>query len=109
MHDHNASGNEYFKCDFCRSSWSEDRPMVEGHRGSLICAPCLSVAYREVVLHAGGEPPTPGVGCALCLQTNDTRYWASPLDRSVVACAECVERSARTMEKDPETGWSRPR
>ncbi len=108
MHDHDAEGNAYFKCDFCRSPWSEDRPMVEGHRGSLICGSCLRVAYREVVVDGGGVEAVSGVACVLCLQTNDVRHWPSPLDASIVACEGCITRAARTLEKDPDFGWVRP-
>ncbi len=108
MHDHDAQGNAFFKCDFCRSSWSEDRPMVEGHRGSLICGACLRVAYREVVLGDGGVGPAAGVACVLCLQTNDVRYWVSPLDGGIVACEGCIRRAARTLEEDPDFTWRRP-
>ncbi len=108
MHDNDAEGNEFFKCDFCRSAWSEDRQMVEGHKGSLICGPCLSVAFAEVVINGGGTGPRDGVGCALCLQTNQIEHWLSPLDDSIVACRECIERGARTMEKDPDTDWTPP-
>jgi len=107
MHDADAQGNEFFKCDFCRSAWAEDRPMVEGHRGSLFCARCLAVAYREVVLAGRGEGPVAGRACALCLQTNETDHWLSPLDESVAACRECIERCARIMEKDPDAPFTR--
>lgn len=82
--------------------------MVEGHRGSLICGKCLSVAYREVVLAGGGVGPESGVVCALCLQTNPTRYWQSPLDERIVGCMECLKRSAKMLAKDPESGWKLP-
>lgn len=108
MHDNDAEGNAFFKCDFCTSPWDEDRPMVEGHRGSLICGRCLSLAYREVVLANAGVGPASGVGCALCLQTNEVLHWQSPLDESVVACRECITRSARMLDKDTDYAWSLP-
>ncbi|MBX3365048.1 MAG: hypothetical protein KF866_09810 [Phycisphaeraceae bacterium] len=83
--------------------------MVEGHRGSLICGKCLAVAYREVVLAEGGVGPESAVACTLCLQTNPTRHWPAPLDDRVVACLECLQRSARLLAKDPESGWALPR
>ena len=108
MHDNDAEGNEFFKCDFCHSPWSEERPMVEGHKGSLICGACLRVAYTEVVLGGGGVGPRDGVGCTLCLQTNDTLHWQSPIDDCAVVCRSCIESSARTFEKDPGTRWQTP-
>jgi len=109
MHDEHAEGNAYFKCDFCQSPWSEDRPMVEGHRGSLICGSCLSLAWREVVLGQGGPTPASGDECRMCLQTNDAPHWPSPLDPGALICMECIERAARTLEKDPDTPWNAPR
>lgn len=97
-----------FICDFCHSSWSEDRPMIEGHRGSLICGPCLSMACREVLVASGGAEARNGVGCALCLQTNPVKHWVSPIDDGVVACRECIERSARLLSRDKDSGWRQP-
>ncbi|MCB9845477.1 MAG: hypothetical protein H6811_05790 [Phycisphaeraceae bacterium] len=108
MHDPSAEGNDYFRCDFCGSGWSEQRPMVEGHRGSLICAPCLRLAYASVMLRGEGIGPRAGIGCVLCLRTVDGPHWVGPHDESVVACRECIERSARVLEKDAESGWTRP-
>ena len=52
-----------FLCDYCGNTWSDDRPMVEGHRGSLVCARCLSLAYGLLWLSApkwdGKSPPPP--------------------------------------------------
>ena len=44
---------EDFLCDFCGEHWSEERPMVEGHHGSLACGPCLTAAFRATWLAAG--------------------------------------------------------
>lgn len=93
-------------CDFCGSSWTDDRPMVEGHRGSCICGRCLSVAYAEVVVAGVGDRPEPlpsGMTvsdlipgapdlrdpahagpavepCCLCLESGrDEPHWRSPL------------------------------
>lgn len=108
MHDNDADGNAFFKCDFCQVPWDQERPMVEGHRGSLICGNCLSLAYREVVAGESGVGPEAGVGCALCLQTNDVTHWQSPVDESVVVCHECIARSAKLLDKDADFAWSIP-
>lgn len=106
--DMENAGPEDFLCDYCHHHWSDDRPMVEGHRGSLICGKCLTVAYREVVLGGGGVGPSSGAACALCLQTNPTRHWVSPLDENVLACVSCIEKSARMLAKDPDSDWTPP-
>lgn len=109
MHDPNAEGNAYFKCDYCRSPWSEDRPMVEGHKGSLICAPCLTVGYAQVVVHQNGVPPGDHGACTLCLMHKDAEpHWSSPIDESVLACHECLVRAAVTLDKDPDFDWAIP-
>lgn len=106
MHDPNAQGNDFFKCDFCHKPWAEERPMVEGHKGSLICGQCLSAAYVEVV-HAGlGEEHRKSL-CTMCLEARDERKWASPLT-DTVACMRCVKQSAGVLERDEDHAWKRP-
>jgi hypothetical protein len=107
MHNTAAEGNDYFVCDFCRRPWRDDRPMVEGHRGALICAPCLTVAYTELVhLHMGAERAKSL--CTMCLEHRDQPQWESPLFPESHACVRCVRQAAGVMSKDPESGWKRP-
>lgn len=108
MHDQGAAGNDFFKCDFCLNPWAEDRPMVEGHRGSLICARCLTVAYSEVVAHERGTTPPEGVACALCLEDRSQAHWQSPAREQAWACERCIRQSGQMLEKDPDSGWTRP-
>ncbi|MFG0326197.1 MAG: hypothetical protein ACF8SC_02885 [Phycisphaerales bacterium JB037] len=105
MHDNDAQGNDFFKCDYCLSGWSEDRPMVEGHRGSLICIRCLAMATREVLEGEGGVGASSGVACRLCLQTNDVRHWQSPMEPEAYACIECIARCGQMLAKDPDIEW----
>jgi hypothetical protein len=104
MHNTDGDGNDFFLCDYCHSPWAEERAMVEGHRGSLICARCLTLAFQTLVLDEQGAPGE----CALCLQYRDEPCWPSPLDEAVVACYRCVTQSARILEKDAESGWKAP-
>lgn len=117
MHDHAAQGNEFFKCDFCRQPWADDRPMVEGHQGSLICSACLSVAYVHVHAaeapaaqqkRAGDSPETPGPVCRMCLESRPGPRWSSPLDAAAIACKRCIRQAAGVLERDPDYGWRRP-
>lgn len=108
MHDESAQGNDFFKCDFCLSPWSEDRPMVEGHRGSLICAACLAVAYTQVVVHEIGDEGAAGVKCTLCLEERKQKHWHSPMREEAWACERCIRQSGQMLEKDEEYGWKRP-
>ncbi|QOJ00827.1 MAG: hypothetical protein HRU70_10110 [Phycisphaeraceae bacterium] len=96
-----------FLCDFCGSTWTDDLPMVEGHQGSLICARCLAVAYRQVILANDNSAPE-GYSCALCLLTKPEHAWLSPAT-GAVACRWCVNKSADMLEKDPDMGWAKPR
>lgn len=119
MHDPSAQGNDFFKCDFCRQPWSDDRPMVEGHKGSLICGRCLAVAFDELWNRGAGVRPA-GVGpdssahdralatCTLCLELRDEPYWYSPLHPEVGICRRCTKQSAVMLERDPDSGWKRP-
>jgi len=107
MHNTEAEGNEYFVCDFCRRCWAEDRPMVERHRGALICGPCLTVAYTELVhLHMGEERK--GTLCTMCLEHRDQPQWESPSYPAAHACVRCVRQGAGVLGKDPESGWKKP-
>jgi len=108
MHDPKSRGDAFFKCDFCRCGWSEDRPMVEGHRGSLICAKCLSVAWAELVQEGAGEDRKPDESCRLCLEPRDGKVWRSPIDEAAIVCVRCVKQSAGVLHKDKESEWTKP-
>lgn len=87
--------------------------MVEGHKGSLVCARCLSAAWAVVSAGGGGAGAVGGVGadrcaCTMCLEQRSGPRWESPLFAEAVICLRCVKQAARTLEKDPESGWRRP-
>lgn len=107
MHDPTCQGNDYFKCDFCRRGWSDDRPMVEGHQGSLVCAACLTIAYTEVWLLGGGAEHA-AAQCAMCLETRDEAKWASPIHPESLVCKRCIKQSAVMLERDEDYHWKRP-
>lgn len=117
MRDPNADENNLtpadFWCDFCRRAWGDDLAMIEGHKGSLACARCLTVAYRVLVIdeHEGdtyeGDHPE-GAACTMCLEHRKQAMWQSPAEPDAWICLRCVKLSARAMEKDPDSGWSRP-
>jgi len=99
---------EDFLCDYCGNHWAPDRPMVEGHRGSLLCGSCLTLAYTQVIVQKAGVVTQPAVTCSLCLEHHDTLHWQGPAAGGPVACERCIQNSARMMEKDRDTTWSRP-
>jgi hypothetical protein len=99
---------EDFICDFCRQTWADDRQMVEGHRGSLICQQCLTQAYDLVFIKNGGTPVPEMVVCTLCQAHHDTPHWQGPGPGAPVVCKRCINQSAVILEKDQESGWRRP-
>jgi hypothetical protein len=94
-------------CDFCLREWTEDLPLVEGHRGSVICGHCLTEAYRATALKKEGSAP-PGYQCILCLETRPDLGWKRP-DTPACACARCIRQSAGVLVKDPDWKWEKPR
>ena len=110
-----------FLCDYCGNTWSDDRPMVEGHRGSLVCAKCLSLAYGLLWLSApkwdGKAPPPPppadqtmpeGALCRMCLEHREEPCWQSPMEESAWLCKRCAKQSVVMLERDPELKYERP-
>ena len=107
--DPEAMSADDFLCDFCARPWAEDRPMVEGHRGAIICGRCLTVAYAEVVLHGVGDARGPDEPCCLCLEPGrDEPHWRSPAREVALACRRCLKQAAGVLVKDQESGWTRP-
>jgi len=83
--------------------------MVEGHRGSLICAQCLTLSYQLVINQKAGTKLPPAVTCALCLEYHEDRtHWQSPINEAAWACNRCINQSARILQKDAESGWKIP-
>jgi hypothetical protein len=96
-------------CDFCRRVWDPagTELMIEGHQGSLICLRCLSAAYADVVL-AGGGFEQQGRKCTMCLEERRQPQWESPLAEETRVCLRCMKQAATALDKDPESGWTRP-
>ena len=94
-------------CDFCAAEWTEDRAMVEGHHGSIVCGPCLTVAYGAV--GGGGlDDAVPGYRCTMCLEERADAAWRSPVRPEAFICRRCIELAAKQLERDPDTGGKRP-
>lgn len=109
MQDETDPNSVVFRCDFCRSAWSEGLAMVEGHRGAIICGRCLSVAYAELVHLRSGRPAQPGEKCVLCLEEErPDPHWESPTEDGVLACRRCVKQSAGVLHKDRDMAWTKP-
>ncbi|MDA0803325.1 MAG: hypothetical protein O2819_06165 [Planctomycetota bacterium] len=100
-------------CDFCTVPWDGESIMVEGHRGSCICVPCLRHAAR-VLLSAEADsagPSAPGA-CVLCLRPDRDPVWrgaqaaAEASISGAAICRGCVRRSIRLV--DPAAPHSVP-
>ena len=104
-------------CDFCHRAWTEDVPFIEGHRGAVICARCLEVAFVEL---EAGDGPNVVSGDYLCrLSREDDRDrealrragepgWRSPVDPEAVACRKVIRMAAAALQKDPDFDWRKP-
>lgn len=107
--DPDSMSPEDILCDFCHQPWSDQRPMVEGHRGSCICGNCLTIAWTELVEHRLADQPNPGEACVMCLEEDRPEpHWRSPLVRTKLICKRCVKQAAGALHKDRDIAWSKP-
>lgn len=103
MHDETCEGNDFFKCDYCRQPWRDERPMIEGHKGSLLCTNCLTMACIDV-----SEPDAP-YRCVMCIRDNlELPRWESPMYAGTCLCRECIQQAARVLNKDADVPWTIP-
>lgn len=92
-------------CDFCGvAAWAIGNPCVEGHRGSVICGKCLTVAYVSIVSCEVDEQEE---SCVMCLEKRSTAMWKGLREEATV-CRRCVKQSAGILQKSPEYEWSKP-
>lgn len=96
--DPDAMTERDFLCDFCARDWPTAQPFVEGHHGSCLCGDCL----RTSLASAQDEAET--FRCNLCLETRTDLALACGASN---LCRRCRDRSARALERDPESGWKR--
>lgn len=111
MHRSGADPNnlrmEDVLCDFCLAPWTNDRAMVEGHRGSCICGSCLALAYGDLTPKAAKVEPGEGP-CTMCLDDRAEPHWRSPARESARICRRCARMASVVLERDGDAGWSRP-
>jgi len=95
-------------CDFCGTDWDMIKPMIEGHKGSILCLDCLSRAIDEAA-PAEGE-----FGCTLCLVDRDPpmKRWVHPepadgANPDAQLCWDCIQQADRTFGRDADTEWER--
>ena len=96
-------------CDFCGTDWDEVMPMIEGHRGSVLCLECMKLALEHA--QAGSE----GLSCTMCLRELPAYVprWSQqpPPDRAnqdAVLCRDCLDQAINAFGKDPDVPWEKP-
>ncbi len=98
------NGGIVIACDFCGTEWDQVRPMIEGHRGSILCLACLRSAQNEMA--AGSEP----FKCTLCLRDlpADVPSWhhaqkAEDANPDAALCGDCLKQAVKAFADDPDT------
>ena len=94
-------------CDFCGTDWDQVSPMVEGHRGAVICLACAKLAL------AGENTSPDDFTCTLCLgpQTAGEGWWRSDdppaaANADAAVCASCIQQVAEAFDKDRSVDFS---
>ncbi len=108
------AGYIIISCDFCGVDWDEVIPMIEGHRGSILCLECMKTALDNTI---GEELP---YECTMCRreQLGSKPHWrprreeGAPLPPGAypfaVVCESCLNQASGTFSKDPDVDWKRP-
>lgn len=94
-------------CDFCGTDWDEKLPMIEGHRGSVLCLACLTKALNATVVNQEE------LKCTLCLRdlpVNMPRWQhpASPhrANAGATVCHDCLQQAAKAFADDTDVDSS---
>ena len=115
--DENNVQMEDVLCDFCHRVWTKDEPFIEGHRGSMICGKCLSVAFAQLMTDGPDIEHGP-YECRMSREGEDDRAalrragepgWRSPVDPDAVVSRKVVRMAAAVLQKDPDWDWSKPK
>ena len=90
-------GYVIISCDFCHTDWDQNLPMIEGHRGSVICLAC----FQQALDHASVSEDE--FHCTLCQQTlpGSVRHWSSPTTSAAV-CWPDIRQAAKAFHKDKD-------
>ncbi len=95
-------------CDFTGIDWDEHIPMIEGHRGSVICLGALELAID------GAAEATEAVECTMCRRKKQPpeKTWRHPnppenADPHAAICWDCIQQADRSFARDPDTDWDR--
>jgi hypothetical protein len=89
-------------CDYCGTDWDGASPVIEGHRGAIICLECLKLALSTLAI---GENP---FKCTLCLRESipaSVPRFNHPNHPETFACKSCIHQTAEVFDKDPDIDW----
>mgnify|MGYP006299636091 CR=1 FL=1 len=91
-------------CDFTGTEWDEQIPMIEGHRGAVICLDALKLAIEQA--SEAEEPFT----CTLCRREREAgkKMWRHPeppdgANPDAVVCWPCINMADRAFGEEPDT------
>ena len=94
-------------CDFCGdAAWSQGKPCIEGHQGSIVCGICLTKAYKELVL-SKRELETEAK-CRMFLENREDPVGLGAIEPIAPICKRCVKQSAGALTKSKHWDWSKP-
>jgi len=101
-------GGIVISCDFCGTDWDEELPMIEGHKGSVLCLACLKRALDEA---KPADEPFTGTLC-LSEKPAGARCWLHPaaiaspgLNPDAPLCWDCIRLAAKGFHKDPDVDF----
>jgi len=95
-------GGLIISCDFCRTDWNGQDPVIEGHRGSIICLECVKLALDALI------PAKENFKCILCLREPlppTMPRWNHPQNPTTSACRDCIHQAADVFDRDPDVNW----
>lgn len=102
-------GYVIISCDFCGVDWDEVIPMIEGHKGSVLCLNCMKQAIGQLVSET--EP----YKCTMCVKDGlpgDLRHWRHPsptpspgLNVGAIMCIDCLQQANKTFGRDKDIDW----
>lgn len=103
----NEDGGILIACDFCGTDWDEVVPMIEGHRGSVVCLACLQQALTAL------RPMSDDFVCTMCLRqlSHKKPRWQHPdqpdqANAQACICGDCIEQATTAFSNDPDVDFS---
>ncbi len=90
-------------CDFCGTDWDGASPIIEGHRGALICLECLKRALGEL------QRAEDAYKCVLCLRDGLPAIlprFEHENRPGVFGCKGCIEQAADVFDRDADVPWT---